>query len=106
MEYELISSSPTLAHIHFSGVFNNKKIVWDAEIRTLKSTVQENLNSNVRQYIEIINNSSELMPISIGLNVNAISIPEILKVIIMITNYKNLCIGRHEFGETFSFKNK
>ncbi len=40
---------------------------------------------------------------SIALNVKTISKSEILKTIIMITNYKNLKIGLHEYGELYFF---
>jgi len=101
MDYKLISSTSALAHIQFHGKLNNNNIIWDAKIQTLKSIAQTDIG--IRQFIEIDSQGDDLKSISIGLNVHMISIPEILKTIIMITNYKNLNPGRHEYGELYFF---
>ncbi|MFV2059360.1 MAG: hypothetical protein ACC653_01680 [Gammaproteobacteria bacterium] len=104
MKYEVVSLKPTLAHIKFPGLFNHQNIIWDAKIRTLKSLAPANSNTGIKQFIDVPEHDSELKLISIALNVDKISTPEILKTIIMITNYKNLKTGRHEYGEVFYFK--
>ena len=103
MDYTLISLSSTLAHVQFNGKLNNKDVIWNAEIQTLNSTTDANSKSGIRQYIDIEITEAKLKMIKIGLNVKTITSPEILKTIIMITNYKNLKQGMHEFGETVYF---
>ncbi len=103
MDYSLISTTPFFAHIQFSGRFNNSEVTWNAKIQTLKSITPKKSNIGLRQFINISTNNSNLMDISIGLNVKFISKPEILKTIIMITNYKNLKMGLHEYGELYFF---
>jgi len=103
MEYKLISSSLIEAHVQFSGKLHNNNVIWDTTIITLRSITQPNKNTGIRQYIDITEMKDKLTPISIALNVKTISKPEILKTIIMIKNYKNLCQGRLEFGEEHFF---
>lgn len=103
MEYTLINLSTTITHIQFPGKLDNKKVIWDAKIQTLKSIAQSNPDIGIRQYIDISYDDAVMKSISIGLNVKIISRPEILKTIIMITNYKNLHLGRHEYGELYFF---
>jgi hypothetical protein len=103
MDYQLISLKPTKAHIQFSGMLNNKNVIWDATIQTLSSLAAPNAKDGIKQYIDIPKQHSKLTSISVALNVEKISTPEILKTIIMITNYKNLKTGRHEYGEEYYF---
>ena len=102
MDYKIISLEPTLAHIQFPGKFNNNNVTWDAKIYTLKS-LATTAKQGLKQFIDITNQDNEKLSISIALNVNKISTPEILKTIIMINNYKNLKVGRHEYGEIYFF---
>jgi len=107
MQYTLISSGKSKVHIHFPGQFNNNKIIWDATIQTLESIELDKSEKGIKQFIHIIDNgndvNNDIKSISIGLNVKSISKPEILKTIIMITNYKDLRIGRHEYGKQYFF---
>ena len=111
MDYTLLDSSPSMAHIQFPGKLNTSKVIWNAKIQTLQSIAQNNPDTGLRQFIEIpaqepdqeSDQENELQSILIGLNVQLISKPEILKTIIMITNYKNLSLGRHEYGERYYF---
>jgi len=105
MNYTLINFNPSLAHIRFSGKLNNNNVIWDAQIHTLKSIVQTNNKIGIKQFIEIEINDTELKPIKIGLNVTTITKPVLLKTVIMITNYKKLKQGRHEYGEVYYFNN-
>ncbi len=104
MDYKLISSSATEVHLQFRGTLNNIALTWDAKIRTLQSIILVNPEKGVRQYIDIAEQDTDPKPISIGLNVQTISKPEILKTIIMITNYKKLKPGRLEYGAFYFFK--
>ncbi len=103
MDYKLISLETRLAHIQFPGIFNNKDVIWDTQIHTLKSLAPTTSKQGLKQFIDITNQDDEILFISIALNVNKISTPEILKTIIMINNYKNLRVGRHEYGEVYFF---
>lgn len=106
LPYKCIARQAQQVHIQFSGYFDQQCIIWDAQIMTLKHIAQssstiENLYS--RQFIQIQTSNDFLVPITIALNLENITVPDIRKTIIMINNYKLLKIGKHEYGEIIQF---
>lgn len=114
-EYELIGAlAPTRAHLRFNGRFGDREVVWDAILVTLAETCRERMAAaglpagtvlEVRPYIEIpaAPEGSAPCPIRIGLAVETLDRPTLLKTVIMIRQYKRLAVGRHEFGEPQRF---
>lgn len=101
MSYTLIQQINTqLAHIKFTGPFQDKIVTWDTHFFTLKGYItQENIkNTELKQFIEIQPVSADVMKLTVALNIDAITNPNIQKMIIMIKQYKNLSVGRHEYG--------
>jgi len=101
MSYTLIQQINTqLAHIKFTGPFQDKIVTWDTHFFTLKGYIaQENIkNTELKQFIEIQPVRADVMKLTVALNIDAITNPNIQKMIIMIKQYKNLSIGRHEYG--------
>ena len=101
MSYTLIQQINTqLAHIKFTGPFQDKIVTWDTHFFTLKGYIaQENIkNTELKQFIEIQPVRADVMKLTVALNIDAITNPNIQKMIIMIKQYKNLSVGRHEYG--------
>ena len=102
---EFIYTVPALddcAQVRFLGRFDKRPVLWDATIMTLghyhaKHGSQEIANRE-RQFIEIDDTAGDIRRIRIGLQLDHIDEPVILKTIIMVRNYKRLHTGRHEFA--------
>ena len=92
------------AEIRFLGTFQGKEVIWHATILTLAChntrQAQENKPVTQRQFIDIAPTGNALRRIVIGLELEHIDIPALLKTIIMVRKYKRLHTGRHEFGSS------
>ncbi|MDH5472608.1 MAG: hypothetical protein OEY61_07115 [Gammaproteobacteria bacterium] len=104
-DYLLVNrSSDQQVNIKFLGKFKQQPVVWDAHIRTLsdyhkyefKNLSAENIT--LRQIIEI-EKKNNYYKINLMLFLKKIDDSAIQKAIIMVRNYKNLHIGRHEYGD-------
>jgi len=88
--------------IRFLGTFEGAAVVWDATIMTLAFyNARQALNNSpatLRQFIDIAPAGNILRSIEIGLELDRIDTPALLKTIIMIRKYRRLHTGRHEFG--------
>ena len=96
-------------HVRFSGPFQGRQIMWDARIVTLQYVSRELQSGRrsgdrpgLRQFIEVGSEDNGIRMLRIGLNVECIDEPVILKAIIMIRQYKRLHEGCHEYGQTWS----
>ena len=105
--YELHSSVPgPCVQLRFTGPFEQKIIIWDAEIVTLayyfKSMWMECVGSGIlRPFIVVGHTTERGRQLQIGLNVATIDDATICKTMIMIRQYKRLLAGRLEFGEPY-----
>lgn len=102
-QYELLTTlNAPACHFRFTGPFQGKQVIWDAQLQTLAYYVRNGAiqGQDVRQFIEVEKAGERGIPINIALNLSVIDQPTILKTIIMIRQYKRLAPGRHEFGET------
>ena len=86
------------AHIRFIGAFAGKPVIWDATVMTLAYCKKAGMAGNSR-FIEIGDHADDMCPITIGLDLDEIDEPDLLKTIIMIRKYRRLRRGRHEFGK-------
>lgn len=95
-------------HIRFTGLFQQRPVVWDADLMTLQAWYKQVLHQNsmtavptatLRQFIKIPACQGDVIPIQIALNVPLIDEPTILKCMIMVHNYKRLQAGLHEYGQ-------
>lgn len=92
-DYLMLEPSQTdRAHFCFTGFFQDREIVWDAELMPLKNTNQS------RQSVQVGEEVDSEIPLKIILDLPCITEPDILKSIIMIRNYKRLRAGRHEWS--------
>lgn len=100
MQYTLIKQiNPQHAHISFEGLFEGKKVIWDTQFLTIQEFVKiENSAINGKQIIDIQSAEANILKLTVALNIPKISEPEIRKMIIMIRQYKNLALGRHQYG--------
>lgn len=80
------------AHFCFTGFFQGREIIWNAELIPLKNTNQS------RQSFQVGKEVDAEIPLKIILDLPCIAEPDILKSIIMIRNYKRLHAGRHEWS--------
>jgi hypothetical protein len=78
------------ARVRFTGPFEGADVVWDCEFRALQSPQ--------RSFIDIGQPTAGGVPLRVGLNLARIDRSAILKMIVMIRNYRRLRRGRHEFG--------
>ena len=101
MSYTLIQQlNDQFAHLKFTGPFNGKTVTWDTHFFTLDAYLdQENTQKAMpKQVIDIQPLAADTMKLTVALNINEINKPNIEKMMIMIKQYKNLSIGRHEYG--------
>jgi len=99
---------PQSAHVRFTGRLQGREVVWNCEFVTLQSELERLAGragpaapDSVRGFIEIGEPCERGVPLRVGLNLERIDYPAILKMIVMIRNYKRLRPGRHEFGEPY-----
>jgi len=111
-DYELINrESGTCVNICFIGIFNNRQVVWNANIQTLKNKIRESLfnlttdldDISIRQSIEVSENNDHYA-INVALNLKQIDEAAIKRTIIMVRKYKRLYSGYYEYGEAITFK--
>lgn len=93
------------ARVRFRGRFQDRPVVWDAEIMTLQAAWRQSSAAGrnarpptLRQFIEIDDPGGEHVRLRIALAVAAIDAPTVFKSMIMVHNYKRLRAGRHEYG--------
>lgn len=99
--------SPEHCRIQFTGMFNNKQVVWDVCIRTLRdyaNDIQTNKAAQIslKQFIEIEQGEACYRALVV-LKLHEIDTAAIGRTIIMIRKYKRLHLGRHEYGEAIIF---
>ena len=78
--------------VEFTGTFDQRNVVWLATIRCLPGDIGH------KQYIDVQCKETEHPLVEIGLPLETIDEPAILKSILMIRHYKNLREGRYEFS--------
>ena len=101
MSYTLIQQiNDEHAHIKFEGPFQGKNVTWDTNFYTLNAySAEQNIPSTEqKQFINIEPVDTNILKLTIALKIKKINAPNILKMIIMINQYKNLSIGRHDYG--------
>lgn len=101
MTYTLIQQFSTQhVHLKFNAPFQGEMVTWDTHFSTLNDyKVKKKITSqNLKQFIEIEPIDSQNMKLTVSLNLSEITKPNIIKMIIMIKQYKNLSLGRHEYG--------
>ena len=101
MPYALIKQYDSQhTHIKFDGPFQGKTVTWDTRFFTLNSySSQENIkNKCTKQFIDIEPGESNIMKLTVALNIAEITEPNIQKMMIMIKQYKHLKLGLHEYG--------
>ncbi|UCE77458.1 MAG: hypothetical protein JSU62_04515 [Gammaproteobacteria bacterium] len=90
--------------VRFSGRFESAEVVWDCEFVTLQHEQQCHGGAprgevdSLRSFIEIGAPGAQGVPVRVGLDIARIDRPAILKMMVMMRNYKRLRRGRHEFG--------
>lgn len=101
MPYTLIHQfNKQHAHLSFISDFEGKETTWDTNFFTVEGfQIEKNIiNTDFKQFIDIDPITPDAMKLTVALKVDEINRPNILKMIIMIKQYKNLSIGRHEYG--------
>jgi hypothetical protein len=114
-DYKLLGPlEPERVRMRFTGRFQGRPVVWDATLATLGQVYRERLAADglppgtameLRPFIHIAAapQGDAPCPIHIGLAVERLDRPTLLKTVIMIRQYKRLAVGRHEFGEPRAF---
>jgi len=97
----------SLAHFAFSGIFQDRQIVWDCTLLTLaRFHVQQPESAQPvtrTAFLDIGGETAHGRAICVALDIPCIDEPAILRTIIMIRNYRRLRPGSHAFGEPRSF---
>ncbi|MGD8571205.1 MAG: hypothetical protein PVF34_08235 [Gammaproteobacteria bacterium] len=78
-------------HVEFAGRYGGEPVIWQATIVALGVGTS-------RQYIDVQIPTGRSPRIEVGLPLDCIREPDILKTMMMIRHYKKLSHGRHEFG--------
>ncbi len=101
MSYTVIQQHDSQhTHLEFEGLFNGKDVLWNTHFFTLNYYLSEkNIHSSkMKQFIDIKPTQTHVMNLTIALNIEAVTPPNIQKMMIMINQYKHLSLGRHEYG--------
>lgn len=105
--YESLSVIPAPSvQIRFTGPFEQKIIIWQAQIATLAyySKEQPRLTDApvvLRPFIDVGEVRDSYRLLRIGLNLPIIDEATIHKTMIMIRQYRLLCKGRYDYGEPY-----
>ena len=84
--------------LQFIGIFNGKRVVWNARIITMEAYSRHSETSNdPMQFIDIRYEDGDYF-IDVGLNIRQIQLSTVESTIIMVRKYKRLQLGRHEYG--------
>lgn len=112
-DYRLLQPiQPQLARFCFQATFQQQPITWQVELITLQHYYELCLEEGIylpeesvslQQFIEIPQTVTELHPVRIALAIEEVNRANLLKTIIMLSNYKRLQIGRHTYGEKYTF---
>lgn len=88
------------AHINFEGKFQGKNVIWDTHFFTTDEyySVEMCDDTKMKQFINIEPQKNNTMKLTVALKLAEITEPNILKMMIMIKQYKNLSFGLHEYG--------
>ncbi len=75
-------------------------MTWNTHFYTLKGYIarKDIQQTSLKQFIDIEPVESDIYKLTVALNIEKINHPNINKMIIMIKQYKNLSLGRHEYG--------
>lgn len=76
--------------VEFAGRFEDETVVWQATIVALGVGTSS-------QYIDVNTSPGHSPEVEVGLPLDRIREPDIIKTIMMIRHYKKLSRGRHEF---------
>lgn len=101
MSYTLIHQfNAQHAHIEFTGHFKGEIVTWDTDFFTLDGFLEEEniKDTNLKQFIDIKPFHKDIMKLTVVLKINEVNGPSIQKMMIMIKQYKELSLGRHEYG--------
>lgn len=101
MSYKLIQQTGSqLAHIQFKGPFQGQTVTWDTHFFTLQGYQEQHEDEiqEVKQFIDIEPINADSLKLTIALKIPEINHQNIQKMMIMIKQYKNLALGRHEYG--------
>ncbi len=101
MSYVLIKKYDNQhTHIKFAGSFQDQAVTWDTHFFTLDGyNAQESIkNESLKQFFHIESCGNDVFKLTIVLKIPEITEPNILKMMIMVRQYKNLTLGRHEYG--------
>lgn len=89
---------PDCAEVCFPGTFEGAPVHWHARIVTLRALARDRPGAARRPYLQVGDVTDGRARIEVGLNVEHLDPPTILKAVIMVRQYKGLRRGRHEFG--------
>lgn len=94
--YKLLETTEdgSRARIRFRGPFEGVEVTWDARLYALR--VPHPVAP--RPFFEISPGRQSGLSLRIGLDVERLDAPTLLKAVIMVRQYKRLRRGRHEFG--------
>ncbi|MDH5599892.1 MAG: hypothetical protein OEY78_01180 [Gammaproteobacteria bacterium] len=101
MSYKILQQTDSqLAHLQFEGLFQGQNVTWDTHFFTLQGYQSLNIDVNQasKQFIDIKPIDSNHLKLTIALKIPEINHQNIQKMMIMIKQYKNLSLGRHEYG--------
>ena len=101
MTYSIIQQTNTQhAHIQFDGPFQGQTVTWNTHFFTFDGyrSKYNRTEPLTNQFIDITPTEESKLDLTVVLNIPEITQPNIQKMMIMIRQYKNLSIGRHQYG--------
>ncbi len=108
-DYILYSCLPSpSAHCKFLGYFESYEVIWNTQIIALKhASIKQidKISGELNAYLDVgtaqqVSKQESVLALRVGLPVNLITVPIVLKTKLMILNYKRLHRGIHAFGRS------
>lgn len=86
--------------VEYVGEFQQIPVIWQVRICSIPAILQQHKAlEGMRQYIDIQQQDECHFKADVVLNRDSIRDADILATMIMISKYKRLSLGRHEYGE-------
>lgn len=104
LPYEVLDDAdPGCVRIRFWGTLRGQPVHWQARVLTLRHYQQGLVPGAppVRPFIEVTAVGDGVGTVVVGLPLDGIDPPALIKTVMMLRQWKRLDRGRHEFGPPF-----
>jgi|GEM_PF-638199 len=91
-----------VVELAFEGQLEGRPVVWNACICSIRAGAEGSVEADPKQFIDI-HRQGPVYFLRVGLHIEQIDRAAVERTIIMIRKYRNLQLGRHEYGRLSKF---